>query len=156
MKINPDIPEGHKLRGWFDNGGAEQEVTSLSTRNQNAVNYNSDWLTFDEVKEKNLGAGDTADYFLVKGVIHMVRNTNAMYKACPQADCNKKISDLENGMYRCEKCNADFPNFKYRMLLNVSYIFFLTQSYFILIKFFFISFALLIQLVTTGLHHSMI
>lgn len=32
MKINPDIPEGHKLRGWFDNGGAENITTSLSTR----------------------------------------------------------------------------------------------------------------------------
>ena len=32
MKTNPDIPEGHKLRGWFDNGGAENVSASLSAR----------------------------------------------------------------------------------------------------------------------------
>lgn len=31
-KINPDMPEGHKLRGWFDNGGGENTITSLSAR----------------------------------------------------------------------------------------------------------------------------
>lgn len=32
MKINPDIPEGHKLRGWFDNGGGDEVQSNVSTR----------------------------------------------------------------------------------------------------------------------------
>lgn len=32
MKINPDIPEGHKLRGWFDNGGGENITNLVSAR----------------------------------------------------------------------------------------------------------------------------
>ena len=32
MKINPDIPECHKLRGWFDNGGGENITNSVSAR----------------------------------------------------------------------------------------------------------------------------
>lgn len=27
FKINPDMPEGHKLRGWFDNSGGETEIS---------------------------------------------------------------------------------------------------------------------------------
>lgn len=29
-QINPDIPEAHTLRGWFDQGGCEAEVQDLS------------------------------------------------------------------------------------------------------------------------------
>lgn len=32
LKINPDIPEGHKLRGWFDNGGGSNITNSVSAR----------------------------------------------------------------------------------------------------------------------------
>ena len=30
MTIDPDIPEAHQLRGWFDNVGKNEEVTSIS------------------------------------------------------------------------------------------------------------------------------
>lgn len=43
-----------------------------------------------------------------------------MYQACPTQDCNKKVIDQQNGLYRCEKCDREFPNFKYRMILSVS------------------------------------
>lgn len=32
MKINPDIPEAHALRGWFDNEGKDQEASNISAR----------------------------------------------------------------------------------------------------------------------------
>lgn len=32
MKINPDIEEGHSLRGWYDNVGKEIEVSNISAR----------------------------------------------------------------------------------------------------------------------------
>lgn len=31
-----------------------------------------------------------------------------------------QVIDQNNGMYRCEKCNREYPNFKYRLLLSVS------------------------------------
>lgn len=43
-----------------------------------------------------------------------------MYQACPSQDCNKKVIDQQNGLYRCEKCDREFPNFKYRLMLLVS------------------------------------
>lgn len=129
MKINPDMPDGHKLRGWFDNGGAVESTTFLSAKTGGGGNYNTEWLSFEEVKERNLGSGDTADYFCLKGIVHLVKNQNSIYKACPQADCNKKVVDQDNGQFRCEKCNADFPNFKYRLLLNVSIFYLLKLSF---------------------------
>lgn len=32
LKINPDIPESHRLRGWFDNGGMEQDAVNISAK----------------------------------------------------------------------------------------------------------------------------
>lgn len=43
-----------------------------------------------------------------------------MYQACPTAECNKKVVDQGNGLYRCEKCNREFPNYKWRMILSAN------------------------------------
>lgn len=32
LKINPDMPEAHKLRGWFDNGGDQIEMVNMSAK----------------------------------------------------------------------------------------------------------------------------
>lgn len=121
FKINPDIPEGHRLRGWFDNGGGAGVATNVSSRITGAGgSFNADFMTFNEVRAKNLGTGDKPDYFQTKAVINIIRSTNAVYKACPQQECNKKVIEEMNGHYRCEKCNTVYPNFKYRLLVNMS------------------------------------
>lgn len=61
-----------------------------------------------------------ADYFSCVGTIVHLRKENSMYQACPSQDCNKKVIDQQNGLYRCEKCDREFPNFKYRLMLLVS------------------------------------
>lgn len=61
-----------------------------------------------------------ADYFSCVGTVVYLRKENCMYQACPTQDCNKKVIDEQNGLYRCEKCDREFPNFKYRMILSVS------------------------------------
>lgn len=43
-----------------------------------------------------------------------------MYQACPQSDCNKKVVDQGNGSYRCEKCQKDYPDYKWRMILSAN------------------------------------
>lgn len=122
MKINPDMEESHALRGWFNSGGGEGIKTSISARTGGGGgNISTEWMTFLETKEKNLGNGDKPDYFQTKATTLIVKSNNSVYKACPQPDCNKKAIDQENGHYRCEKCNADFPNFKYRLMLQVRF-----------------------------------
>lgn len=61
-----------------------------------------------------------ADYFSTVATVVFLRKENCMYQACPTQDCNKKVIDQQNGLYRCEKCDREFPNFKYRMILSVS------------------------------------
>lgn len=61
-----------------------------------------------------------ADYYTCIGTVVYLRKENCLYQACPSQDCNKKVVDQQNGMFRCEKCDKEFPNFKYRLILSVS------------------------------------
>ncbi|XP_010571928.1 PREDICTED: replication protein A 70 kDa DNA-binding subunit isoform X2 [Haliaeetus leucocephalus] len=116
--INPDSPEAFKLRGWFDSEGQLLECASISdVRGGPASGVNTNWKTLFEAKSENLGQGDKADYFSCVGTVVHLRKENCMYQACPSQDCNKKVIDQQNGLYRCEKCDREFPNFKYRMML---------------------------------------
>ncbi|NXY76643.1 RFA1 protein, partial [Glareola pratincola] len=119
--INPDSPEAFKLRGWFDSEGHLLECASISdVRGGLASGMNTNWKTLFEAKSENLGLGDKADYFSCVATVVHLRKENCMYQACPSQDCNKKVIDQQNGLYRCEKCDREFPNFKYRMMLLVT------------------------------------
>ncbi len=79
------------------------------------------FLTFSQVKDLNLGTGEKPDYFNAKASIAFAKKDNCLYKACPNKDCNKKVIEGSGGEeYFCEKCNQNFPNFKYRLILTVS------------------------------------
>ncbi|EHB07109.1 Replication protein A 70 kDa DNA-binding subunit [Heterocephalus glaber] len=117
--MNPDIPEAYKLRGWFDAEGQALDGVSISDLKSGGLGAsNTNWKTLYEVKSENLGQGDKADYFSSVATVVYLRKENCMYQACPTQDCNKKVIDQQNGLYRCEKCDREFPNFKYRMILS--------------------------------------
>ncbi|XP_008423223.1 replication protein A 70 kDa DNA-binding subunit-like [Poecilia reticulata] len=61
-----------------------------------------------------------ADYYSCIATIVFLRKENCLYQACPTQDCNKKVVDQQNGMFRCEKCDKEFPNFKYRLILSAN------------------------------------
>ncbi|XP_037037026.1 replication protein A 70 kDa DNA-binding subunit [Bradysia coprophila] len=119
MKLNPDISEAHQLRGWYDNDGQKQDFSSISSRNA-AAGFSTDWVNFYEAKARNLGSAEKPDYFQCKAVVHLIKTNACVYKSCSKADCNKKVLDQDNGMFRCEKCSVDSSEFKYRILLQAS------------------------------------
>ena len=41
-----------------------------------------------------------------------------MYKACPSEKCNKQVTDMANGKWRCEKCREEFPEFQWRYIVR--------------------------------------
>ncbi|XP_029923762.1 replication protein A 70 kDa DNA-binding subunit isoform X2 [Myripristis murdjan] len=119
LMINPDIPEAYKLRGWYDNEGHAIDGESL-TEVRGSGGANTNWKTLADVKTEHLGHGDKADYFSCTATVVYLRKENCLYQACPSQDCNKKVVDQQNGMFRCEKCDKEFPNFKYRLILSAN------------------------------------
>ncbi|XP_036939586.1 replication protein A 70 kDa DNA-binding subunit isoform X1 [Acanthopagrus latus] len=120
VMINPDIPEAYKLRGWYDKEGHTMEGESLTEMKGGSGGGNTNWKTLSDVKTEHLGHGDKADYYTCIATIVYLRKENCLYQACPSQDCNKKVVDQQNGMFRCEKCDKEFPNFKYRLILSAN------------------------------------
>ncbi|XP_059206988.1 replication protein A 70 kDa DNA-binding subunit-like isoform X2 [Centropristis striata] len=120
VMVNPDLPEAFSLRAWYDQGGFATNSQSLTETRSAGSGSRTNWKTLSEVKEEDLGHGEKADYFSCVATVVYTRKENCLYRACPSADCNKKVIEQENGLYRCEKCNREFPNFKYRLLLSAN------------------------------------
>ncbi|XP_016412598.1 replication protein A 70 kDa DNA-binding subunit [Sinocyclocheilus rhinocerous] len=91
VMINPDIPEAYKLRGWYDKEGHAMDGQSMTElRGPGGGGGNTNWKTLAEVKNEHLGHGDKV--------------------------CHPHIKIV----YRCEKCDKEFPDFKYRLMLSAN------------------------------------
>nr|XP_012139145.1 PREDICTED: replication protein A 70 kDa DNA-binding subunit isoform X2 [Megachile rotundata] len=119
IQINPDIPEAHRLHGWFNATGHNEEAKSISRTFGGGGNISGPWLTFKEAREMELGFKGP-EMYMVKATINMIRIENAVYKSCPSESCKKKLIDQANDMYRCEKCDKEYPNYRYRLLASLS------------------------------------
>ncbi|KAK5850856.1 hypothetical protein PBY51_001696 [Eleginops maclovinus] len=117
VMVNPDLPEAFSLRAWYDQGGYALDSQSLTETRAAGSRAKTNWKTLSEVKNEDLGHGEKANYFSCLATILYTRKDNCLYQACPTEDCKKKVIDQQNGMYRCEKCDREFPNFKYILLL---------------------------------------
>ncbi|XP_068615800.1 replication protein A 70 kDa DNA-binding subunit-like, partial [Brachionichthys hirsutus] len=120
LMINPDIPEAHQLRAWFDRDGHAMEGQLLTDIKSTSGGGNTNWKTLSDVKNEHLGHGEKADYYTCMATIVYLRKENCLYQACPSQECNKKVVDQQNGMFRCEKCDKEFPSFKYRLILSAN------------------------------------
>uniref|UniRef100_A0A672FTN3 Replication protein A subunit n=1 Tax=Salarias fasciatus TaxID=181472 RepID=A0A672FTN3_SALFA len=120
VMVNPDIPEAFSLRAWYDQGGYALDGQSLTESRSAGSRLSMNWKTLSDIKNEQLGHGEKADCFSCVATVVYIRKENCLYQACPTAECNKKVIDQHNGRYRCEKCNREFPNFKYRLILSAN------------------------------------
>lgn len=123
MSVDPDIPDAHRLKGWFDSAGrndsfaTHQNMASLGS----ATGRKNEYKTIAQVKDENLGMDDTA-YYIVKATIVFVKQENFCYPACLKEGCNKKVMDNGDGTWHCEKCSLSHnrPDYRYIVSLNVA------------------------------------
>uniref|UniRef100_A0A4W5MHU3 Replication protein A subunit n=1 Tax=Hucho hucho TaxID=62062 RepID=A0A4W5MHU3_9TELE len=120
VMVNPDIPEAYKLiLLWF----VSRQTTSAASI---AIWSSTKHLVYTFLKQLRSMFSNVvclslqADYFSSIATIVYIRKENCLYQACPSQDCSKKVVDQQNGMFRCEKCDKEFPNFKYRLILSAN------------------------------------
>ncbi|CAG7833681.1 unnamed protein product [Allacma fusca] len=121
LHINPDISEAHVLRGWFDKDGHSIISQSLSGAGRVGGGGPAPFKLAAEANEVTTVDMEKGDYFMSKVTLMAIKRDNAVYKACNTDKCNKKVMDLGNGMYRCEKCSKETPNYKSRLMLNCNF-----------------------------------
>ncbi|KAL2017004.1 hypothetical protein VTK56DRAFT_2685 [Thermocarpiscus australiensis] len=121
MAIDPDIPEAHKLKGWYDASGRNNTFATHSNLSSvgAATGRKDDTKTIEQVKRENLGF-DNVDYFTLKATVLHIRQENFCYPACRSEGCNKKVTDMGDGTWRCEKCDVSHERPQYRYILGVN------------------------------------
>lgn len=120
--VDPDIAEAHKLKGWYDSQGRRENFathTSLVAAGSEG-GRRSDLKTISQVRDENLGMLESGDYFSVKATIVYIKQDNPAYPACRTEGCNKKVSDMGDGSWRCEKCDVNHPCPEYRYILSLN------------------------------------
>ncbi|KAL1860486.1 hypothetical protein VTK73DRAFT_7299 [Phialemonium thermophilum] len=123
MAVDPDIPEAHRLKGWYDASGRNDTFATHSSLAAvaGATGRQDQIKTIGEVKEKNLGIDDV-EYFTLKATIVYIKQDTFAYPACRNEGCNKKVVDMGDGTWRCEKCDVAHarPEWRYIMTLSVA------------------------------------
>ncbi|XP_055353663.1 replication protein A 70 kDa DNA-binding subunit-like isoform X2 [Paramacrobiotus metropolitanus] len=122
VEVDPDIPEGHKLRGWYDSGGCNVATQALmgTGMSGNFGSGSTPFKCFWQIEAEGLGNGDKADFFMIRAVIMKAfARDNTLYRACVNSGCSKKVTDQGNGTFRCEKCNTENDSFVWRLMLTV-------------------------------------
>jgi replication factor A1 len=123
MAVDPDIPDAHRLKGWYDSAGRTDNFATHQNMGAmgSATGRKDEVRTISQVKEENLGVDDQA-YYSIKATIVFIKQENFCYPACSSQGCNKKVTDLGDGTWQCEKCNVshDKPEYRYILSMNVA------------------------------------
>ncbi|CAH8551888.1 unnamed protein product [Heterobilharzia americana] len=124
-----NIPEAIRLKGWYEHEGRYSNFETFRSEmigsaaggdgSSGPPGVLGGWNLLQDVKASGVGANVKADYFTCKATVVFMKKENFMYQACFTEGCNKKVVDLGNGLYRCEKCARETPDYKWRLLLMV-------------------------------------
>ena len=127
--VNPDRPESGRLRSWYTSTGNSATYENITKSNKsgelgsNGITRNTnERRQLSCVQDEHLGFKATPDYITTRACVTVVRGDPdklPWYSACPSAECNKKVTDSGNGLWRCEKCNKDYPQCVPRYILSV-------------------------------------
>jgi replication factor A1 len=120
---NPDIPESHALKGWYDSSGSASNFQTHSLADGNSNFAGSEFKreevrSLHDVRESQMGT-DTAETFFTQATIMHIKTDNISYPACHTEKCNKKVVDTGSG-WRCEKCDKSFDTPSHRYIFSVA------------------------------------
>jgi len=124
LLTNPDMPQGHEVKGWWDNEGCNMATQSLTVQGMRSGGGDGgNMMTFGEVKATSLGTNsERGEYYSVVASVTFFSKEKTLYKACTNQqdgrDCNKKVNENGDGTFRCEKCAKDNTDFRWRMMLS--------------------------------------
>jgi replication factor A1 len=118
MTINPNIPDAHVLRGWYDSVVADQSFTAASTAGLEsggvATLNRAEIRTIQDIKT-NLEITEKAEMFSCRGTVLHVPEENPAYPACLDKSCRKKVNKTLEG-WHCEKCGKTWEKPQYRYI----------------------------------------
>ncbi|CAK37984.1 replication factor A protein 1 [Aspergillus awamori] len=124
MAVDPDIEEAHKLKGWYDAQGRDENFSSHASLlgTASSTMKSDQFKTIAQIREEQLGMSEEAVYFSLKATVIYIKQDNMSfaYPACLSEGCNKKVTELDPGQWRCERCDKTHPQPDYRYIMHVN------------------------------------
>jgi replication factor A1 len=123
MSISPDITEAHSLKGWYDLDGRTGTFHNHSNMaGVGAASGRTDRIvTVAQVRDDGLGTNaEKPDYFTLTATISYAKHENFAYPACLKETCNKKVTEIGDGTWRCEYCSINHPRPEYRFIMSLN------------------------------------
>ncbi len=127
IELNPDIAEATVIKLYYEasrQSQIQQKRPSLSSNEKfqprGSGGAEENHATLREVHDDFRSASATAParYYTVTAYLTEVKADQGMYKACPGDRCNRKVVDMDNGKFRCEKCSKEYEEFNWRYILR--------------------------------------
>lgn len=119
--IEPDFPEAHRLKQWFEKEGKNTPAISLS-RETASMGRTEVRKTISQIKDEKLGTSEKPDWITVGASISFMKVDNFCYTACPimigDRQCNKKVTNNGDGKWRCDRCDQAVDECDYRYILQ--------------------------------------
>ncbi|GAB4857933.1 hypothetical protein Ancab_015838 [Ancistrocladus abbreviatus] len=119
--IQPDFPEAHRLREWFEREGRTTPSVSISRETTSSVRTDAR-KTVSQIKDEKLGTSEKPDWITVCATITFIKSDNFCYTACPimigDRKCNKKVTNEGDGKWRCDRCDQSVDECDYRYILQ--------------------------------------
>ncbi|RWS16997.1 Replication protein A DNA-binding subunit-like protein [Dinothrombium tinctorium] len=117
VQIDPQLTEAYGLKGWYERMRDNMQITKLSVNS--ATSDSGTWRTLNEVSVESISSNGGSLVFSAKATIVQVGRTQ-IYMSCPTTGCKKKLVDMNNGFYKCDKCQRDFDNYSPRIILSLA------------------------------------
>ncbi|KAJ1911769.1 Replication factor A protein 1 [Coemansia sp. S17] len=116
MVVNPDIPEAHTLRGWYDAEGHHKKFLSLSrcvTRGRPAVGSAPKLVSIAKANSLVAGVADNFEFFHIAATVTGISSDPFTRPSCSGKDCDGKVSKMaRSDKWHCERCKQSLPNFE--------------------------------------------
>ena len=114
--INPEVAKAIELKNWYDSCKDSISIRSMTNASAAAGGRDGQFKFLFQLCEEVLRS-EKVVYATVK--VHVVRLIKVQdYPSCPGENCNKRVMDMNNGLFRCEKCNKDYNSASSRIILS--------------------------------------
>jgi replication factor A1 len=123
LQVNPNLPQAHQVKDWFEKIGKSTAPLSISKEGGGNLPRSDTRKTISQIKDEGLGRSDKPDWIALRATISFIRTENFCYTACPlpvgDRQCNKKVINNGDGTWRCDRCDRAIAECDYRYLLSV-------------------------------------
>ncbi|KAE9556693.1 hypothetical protein FO519_000099 [Halicephalobus sp. NKZ332] len=118
VEVDPEGPQTDSLMKWYETERPNMEVKTFNQGSQGG-NFLEELRSVHAVNKTDMPSRALRGvYFDMVGVINNVRMEGAIYPACPNEGCIKKVTEVDSA-FRCEKCAQSFPECKYRYTVSM-------------------------------------